>query len=82
MTHALCRFCLRPAAWLRTASDATRCLLAPSLQDRDAAREMHRKRGLPFLEVFMDVPLSVVKARDPKGLYKKVSSLAQSEGAH
>jgi len=43
---------------------------------------MHRKRGLPFLEVFMDVPLSVVKARDPKGLYKKVSSLAQSEGAH
>ena len=25
------------------------------------------------MEVFMDVPLSVVQARDPKGLYKKVA---------
>ncbi|EOD10053.1 inorganic pyrophosphatase [Emiliania huxleyi CCMP1516] len=29
--------------------------------------------GIPFMEVFMDVPLSVVQARDPKGLYKKVA---------
>jgi adenylylsulfate kinase-like enzyme len=36
-----------------------------------------RLRKLPyasageFLEVFMDVPLRVCEARDPKGLYKK-----------
>jgi len=35
---------------------------------------MHDKRGLPFMEVFMDVPLDVVKARDPKGLYKLVAA--------
>lgn len=48
-------------------------LISPYRQDRDAAREMHRKRGIPFIEVFMDVPLDVVKARDPKGLYAKVA---------
>lgn len=48
-------------------------LISPYRKDRDAAREMHRKRGIPFLEVFMDVPLDVVKSRDPKGLYAKVA---------
>jgi 3'-phosphoadenosine 5'-phosphosulfate synthase len=37
------------------------------------ARALHAKRGIPFYEVFMDVPLSVVQARDPKGLYAKVA---------
>jgi hypothetical protein len=27
--------------------------------------------SLPFIEVYIDAPLSVVEARDPKGLYKK-----------
>lgn len=27
--------------------------------------------GLPFLEVFVDVPIDVAESRDPKGLYKK-----------
>ena len=31
-------------------------------------------RGIPFLEVFIDVPLSVAQERDPKGLYKKVAA--------
>merc|ERR1719387_995115 len=48
-------------------------LISPYRKDRDAARAAHAKRGIPFLEVFMDVPLSVVKARDPKGLYAKVA---------
>lgn len=48
-------------------------LISPYRKDRDAAREMHAVQGIPFMEVFMDVPLSVVQARDPKGLYKKVS---------
>ena len=37
----------------------------------DVARELHEKAGLPFVEVFVDAPLSVVEQRDPKGLYKK-----------
>jgi len=48
-------------------------LISPYRKDRDEARRLHEKRGIPFLEVFMDVPLSVVQARDPKGLYKKVA---------
>ena len=48
-------------------------LISPYRKDRDAARAAHAKRGIPFLEVFLDVPLDVVKARDPKGLYKKVA---------
>merc|ERR1719502_1595675 len=48
-------------------------LISPYRKDRDAARLAHEKRGIPFLEVFLDVPLNVVKARDPKGLYAKVA---------
>ena len=48
-------------------------LISPYRRDRDAARELHKRRGIPFVEVFVDVPLSVVQARDPKGLYKKVA---------
>uniref|UniRef100_A0A7S3WZ06 Adenylyl-sulfate kinase n=1 Tax=Emiliania huxleyi TaxID=2903 RepID=A0A7S3WZ06_EMIHU len=48
-------------------------LISPYRKDRDAARALHEKQGIPFMEVFMDVPLSVVQARDPKGLYKKVA---------
>lgn len=39
--------------------------------DRDLARDLHQKASLPFLEVFIDAPLSVLEERDPKGLYKK-----------
>ncbi|CAN1285028.1 Adenylyl-sulfate kinase 1, chloroplastic [Linum perenne] len=44
------------------------CLISPYRRDRDSCRAM-----LPsgdFIEVFMDVPLQVCEARDPKGLYK------------
>jgi len=27
--------------------------------------------AIPFIEVFVDVPIEVAEARDPKGLYKK-----------
>lgn len=43
-------------------------LISPYRKDRDACRAL-----LPygdFIEVFMDVPLHVCEARDPKGLYK------------
>ena len=48
-------------------------LISPYRKDRDDARRLHESKGIPFLEVFMDVPLSVVQKRDPKGLYKKVA---------
>jgi adenylylsulfate kinase len=46
-------------------------LISPYKADRDYARELHKNASLPFMEVFIDAPLSVVEARDPKGLYKK-----------
>jgi adenylylsulfate kinase len=45
--------------------------ISPYRKDRDTAREIHEKAGIPFIEVFVDAPLSVVEQRDPKGLYKK-----------
>ena len=47
-------------------------LISPLRKDREKARKLHEARGIPFLEVFVDVPLSVAQERDPKGLYKKV----------
>eukprot|EP01060_Flectonema_neradi_P017532 TRINITY_DN243_c3_g2_i1.p1 TRINITY_DN243_c3_g2~~TRINITY_DN243_c3_g2_i1.p1 ORF type:complete len:1120 (+),score=295.18 TRINITY_DN243_c3_g2_i1:52-3411(+) len=46
-------------------------LISPYREDRDAARELHKKMEIPFIEVFVDVPISEAKNRDPKGLYKK-----------
>ncbi|KAJ7901727.1 adenylylsulfate kinase [Mycena olivaceomarginata] len=45
--------------------------ISPYRADRDLARELHQKASLPFVEVFIDAPLSVLEERDPKGLYKK-----------
>lgn len=45
--------------------------ISPYTHDRDAARALHEEAGLTFLEVFVDTPLEVCEARDPKGLYKK-----------
>ena len=49
-------------------------LVSPYREARDAARKRHEEQGLKFLEVFMNVPISVVQERDPKGLYAKVAS--------
>ncbi len=43
--------------------------ISPYRADRQAARE--RVPQGQFLEVFIDTPLEVCEARDPKGLYKK-----------
>lgn len=45
--------------------------ISPYIQDRKLARELHDKDNLPFVEVYVDVPVSVAEERDPKGLYKK-----------
>jgi adenylyl-sulfate kinase len=46
-------------------------LISPEAEGRAAARELHDRAGLPFLEVFVDTPLAVCEQRDPKGLYAK-----------
>ncbi|XP_010679637.1 adenylyl-sulfate kinase, chloroplastic isoform X2 [Beta vulgaris subsp. vulgaris] len=43
-------------------------LISPYRKDRDACRALLQKGD--FIEVFMDVPLQLCEARDPKGLYK------------
>lgn len=45
--------------------------ISPYKVDRNRARELHESSGLPFLEVYVDVPIGVAEERDPKGLYKK-----------
>merc|ERR1712066_1086675 len=45
-------------------------LISPYAADRSYAREVHQNASLPFLEVFVDAPLSVAESRDPRGLYK------------
>ena len=50
---------------------ALTAFISPYIADRDAVRKLHAEAGLDFLEVFVDAPLSVCEARDPKGMYKK-----------
>jgi len=46
-------------------------VISPYRADRDRVRAIHRAAGLPFVEVFVDTPIDVCEARDPKGLYAK-----------
>jgi bifunctional enzyme CysN/CysC len=46
-------------------------LISPYREGRDRVRAAHEAAGLPFLEVFMDTPLDICSARDPKGLYQR-----------
>ncbi|CAI6239959.1 unnamed protein product [Periconia digitata] len=52
--------------------------ISPYKADRETARALHAAPGadpsdepLPFVEVYVEIPLEVAEARDPKGLYKK-----------
>lgn len=51
--------------------------ISPYRADRNTARELHTQGSpsgddsIPFIEVFVDIPLEVAEQRDPKGLYKK-----------
>jgi bifunctional enzyme CysN/CysC len=46
-------------------------LVSPYRVDRDKVRAAHEAAGLRFVEVFVDTPLEVCEARDPKGMYAK-----------
>jgi bifunctional enzyme CysN/CysC len=46
-------------------------VISPYRADRQQARAAHEAARLPFVEVFVDTPLELCEARDPKGLYAK-----------
>jgi bifunctional enzyme CysN/CysC len=46
-------------------------LVSPYAADRRRASSSHAAANLPFLEIFVDTPLEVCEARDPKGMYAK-----------
>jgi bifunctional enzyme CysN/CysC len=46
-------------------------LVSPYIADRQRVRASHSDAALPFLEIFVDTPLEVCEARDPKGMYAK-----------
>jgi bifunctional enzyme CysN/CysC len=46
-------------------------LVSPYRADRNLVRASHESAGLRFVEVFMDTPIEMCEARDPKGLYAK-----------
>ncbi|KAK1300287.1 hypothetical protein QJS10_CPB13g00521 [Acorus calamus] len=47
-------------------------LISPYREDRDACRALLPENN--FIEVFMNIPLEICEARDPKGLYKLARS--------
>jgi bifunctional enzyme CysN/CysC len=46
-------------------------LVSPYAEHRDRVRRRHADDDLPFVEVWVDTPLEVCEARDPKGLYRR-----------
>ena len=49
-------------------------LISPYAEDRKRARAIHEAAGLRFVEVWVDTPIGVCAARDPKGLYAKAAA--------
>jgi adenylyl-sulfate kinase len=46
-------------------------VVSPYAAARRAARELHERDGLRFVEVFVNTPLEECERRDPKGLYAR-----------
>jgi bifunctional enzyme CysN/CysC len=46
-------------------------LVSPYRADREGVRAAHELAGLRFVEVFVDTPLELCEARDPKGMYAR-----------
>lgn len=49
-------------------------LISPYREDRDLVRKRHEDQGIPFYEIFLDVPVKELMERDPKGQYARVKS--------
>lgn len=46
-------------------------VVSPYAEARRAARELHERDGLRFVEVFVNTPIEECERRDPKGLYAR-----------
>ncbi|KAL3319388.1 Bifunctional 3'-phosphoadenosine 5'-phosphosulfate synthase 2 [Cichlidogyrus casuarinus] len=47
------------------------CYVIAHFQNRDIARQLHHRAKLPFFEIYVNAPIDICQARDPKGLYAK-----------
>ena len=69
------RTCAAPArsrsCWPTPVSSRSRRWSARTAPTANASAPRTSRRGLPFVEIFVDTPLAVCEARDPKGLYAK-----------
>lgn len=52
-----------------TGAIAIVALVSPYAEDRRHARAIHEQAGVRFIEIWVDTPVEVCQARDPKGLY-------------
>lgn len=55
----------------RTGMIVIAALISPAAQERAHARKIATMSGHAFLEIFLDTPLAICEARDPKGLYRR-----------
>ena len=46
-------------------------LISPYAVDREDARQLHEVLDIPFVEVFLDTPITICERRDPKGMYSR-----------
>lgn len=56
-------------------------LVSPYAEDRERARQIHNVAGVHFVEVWVDTPLEICAARDPKGLYAAARADASTRDA-
>jgi adenylyl-sulfate kinase len=45
--------------------------ISPYAADRQRIRDLHKARGIGFVEVFVDTPVQECRRRDPRGLYAR-----------
>ena len=62
-------------------------LVSPFRDDRGAARSLHDRQGLRFVEIWLNRPLAECERADPKGLYERarrgaVTGLTGVDGAY
>ncbi|HUY83906.1 MAG TPA: adenylyl-sulfate kinase [Steroidobacteraceae bacterium] len=50
------------------------CLISPYAADRAAARSLHERAGIPFIEVYLSTNVEECARRDVKGLYARAES--------
>jgi adenylyl-sulfate kinase len=79
MQHPLKNYFMQVAKLFADSSTiALTSFISPYRADRKIARDLHvaasQNAGddsIPFIEVYVEVPVEVAEKRDPKGLYKK-----------